>query len=423
MPDSSDAICSGSGVVGWGLSDGSGGFPSGITEADGSGNVLFDISFPDGEAIYRGIKVDASDVDLALLRQTAGWTGMTIPPPPSPPTVTGVSPASGPVGAGTTVTISGSGFSGASSVTFGGRAAVFSVDGSGSIVATSPAGIAPGQVDVVVTAPGGSSAVSPADQFTFAEPPPSPSLRVVSVVSTPDGGGYWLASSDGQVYGFDAGNFGSPAKLGLNKPIVGMASTPDGQGYWLVAADGGVFSYGDAGFYGSRGGQPLNQPIVGIAATPDGQGYWLVAADGGIFGYGDAGFYGSAGSLPLNAPVVGMSASPGGLGYWLVAADGGVFAYGDAPFSGSAGGIHLNKAMVGIAANTDGGGYWLVASDGGVFAYGDAAFHGSAGALPLVAPVVSMAARPDGGGYWLAAADGGVFGYGDAPFLGSAAGT
>ena len=161
MPDSSDAICSGSGVVGWGLSDGSGGFPSGITEADGSGNVLFDISFPDGEAIYRGIKVDASDVDLALLRQTAGWTGMTIPPPPSPPTVTGVSPASGPVGAGTTVTISGSGFSGASSVTFGGRAAVFSVDGSGSIVATSPAGIAPGQVDVVVTAPGGSSAVSP----------------------------------------------------------------------------------------------------------------------------------------------------------------------------------------------------------------------------------------------------------------------
>lgn len=42
--------------------------------------------------------------------------------------------------------------------------------------------------------------------------------------------------------------------------------TPDGGGYWLVSSDGGVFSYGDAGFFGSAGSSPLNQPIVGMTA-------------------------------------------------------------------------------------------------------------------------------------------------------------
>jgi len=36
----------------------------------------------------------------------------------------------------------------------------------------------------------------------------------------------------------------------LQRPIVGMASTPAGSGYWLVASDGGIFAF-DAGFYGS----------------------------------------------------------------------------------------------------------------------------------------------------------------------------
>jgi hypothetical protein len=53
----------------------------------------------------------------------------------------------------------------------------------------------------------------------------------------------------------------------LNKPIVGMASTPDGGGYWLAASDGGIFNFGGAGFSGSVGGKPLNAPIAGIAAA------------------------------------------------------------------------------------------------------------------------------------------------------------
>ena len=245
----------------------------------------------------------------------------------------------------------------------------------------------------------------------------------VTVAPTPDGGGYWIASTTGGVYDFgDARFFGSTGAMALNQPIVGMAATPDSAGYWLVAADGGIFKYGDARFFGSTGAMALNQPIVGMAATPDSAGYWLVAADGGIFNYGDARFFGSTGAMALNQPIVGMAATPDGAGYWLVAADGGIFSYGDARFFGSTGAMALNQPIVGMAATPDGAGYWLVAADGGIFSYGDARFFGSTGAMALNQPIVGMAATPDSAGYWLVAADGGIFNYGDARFHGSAAG-
>jgi len=250
---------------------------------------------------------------------------------------------------------------------------------------------------------------------------PAPAPRGVALVATPDGGGYWIATSTGGVYAFgDAHYYGSMSGQALNAPIVGMAATPSGNGYWLVASDGGIFSYGDAGFFGSAGALPLNKPIVGMTATRSGNGYWLVASDGGVFSYGDASFYGSTGSIHLNKPVVGMSSTPTGHGYWLVASDGGIFSYGDASFLGSTGSIHLNQPVVGMATTSTGHGYWLVASDGGIFSYGDAGFWGSTGSIHLNQPVVGMAPAASASGYWLVAADGGVFTFGSAPFYGSA---
>ncbi len=251
--------------------------------------------------------------------------------------------------------------------------------------------------------------------------PSTAAQTAVAIAPTPDGGGYWVASSTGAVFPFgDAVSYGSMRGQPLDAPVVGMAATPDGKGYWLVASDGGVFSFGDASFRGSAGGLALNKPIVGMAATHDGNGYWLVAADGGIFAYGDAAFWGSTGSLRLNQPVVGMTPAAGGSGYWLVAADGGIFAYGDAAFLGSTGSIRLNQPVVGMAAAPTGSGYWLVAADGGIFAYGDAAFWGSTGSIRLNQPMVGMAVVPSGDGYWMVGADGGVFSLGQAPFEGSA---
>jgi hypothetical protein len=86
-----------------------------------------------------------------------------------------------------------------------------------------------------------------------------------------------------------------------------MDATPDGGGYWLAASDGGIFAFGDASYYGSTGSRHLNAPITGIQASPTGSGYWLVSKDGGIFAFGDAHFYGSTGGRHLSDPTVAIS--------------------------------------------------------------------------------------------------------------------
>jgi hypothetical protein len=83
------------------------------------------------------------------------------------PTVTGVAPAMGPTTGGTSVTITGTNFTGATTVDFGSVPAPSIVIASDTqIVATTPAEAA-GRVDVTVTNTGGTSATSPADRFTF----------------------------------------------------------------------------------------------------------------------------------------------------------------------------------------------------------------------------------------------------------------
>ena len=82
------------------------------------------------------------------------------------PVVTAMRPANGGTAGGTTVTITGTGFSGVTGVKFGTIAVSFTVTGTSQIAATSPAGTA-GTVDVTVTTPGGTSATVAADRFTY----------------------------------------------------------------------------------------------------------------------------------------------------------------------------------------------------------------------------------------------------------------
>jgi hypothetical protein len=82
------------------------------------------------------------------------------------PMVSGISPTSGPSAGGTSVTITGTGFTGATAVDFGTTPATsFTVNNDGSITAVDPAGS--GTVDVRVITAGGTSATSAADQFTY----------------------------------------------------------------------------------------------------------------------------------------------------------------------------------------------------------------------------------------------------------------
>ncbi|MFD0890499.1 IPT/TIG domain-containing protein, partial [Streptosporangium algeriense] len=85
-----------------------------------------------------------------------------------PPAVTGISPASGPVAGGTSVTITGTDLTGATAVAFGSTAATsFTVDSDTSITVTSPATTTTGAVDVKVTTPYGTSATTNDGKFTY----------------------------------------------------------------------------------------------------------------------------------------------------------------------------------------------------------------------------------------------------------------
>lgn len=114
------------------------------------------------------------DTEIAHVRtltfaqlQTYTVPGGTPPWPSPPPTVTAVSPTGGPVAGGTTVSISGTNFSGATAVKFGvNNATSVTVTSATLITCHSPAGSA-GVVDVTVVTPGGTTPVGTQDHFTY----------------------------------------------------------------------------------------------------------------------------------------------------------------------------------------------------------------------------------------------------------------
>ena len=86
------------------------------------------------------------------------------------PTVTKLSPKKGPAAGSTTVTVTGTGFAGATSVRFGSANALsYEVDSTTSITALAPAH-ASGAVEVTVTTPNGQSAPTSRDRYTYEAP-------------------------------------------------------------------------------------------------------------------------------------------------------------------------------------------------------------------------------------------------------------
>ena len=102
------------------------------------------------------------------------------------PTVTSVSPNEGVAEGGIQVTITGSGFTGATAVVFGSTDEAFTVVSDTEIKAVEGAQPVGTVVDVTVVTPDGTSAVTPADQFTFV---PGTEVTGVSPASGPIGGG------------------------------------------------------------------------------------------------------------------------------------------------------------------------------------------------------------------------------------------
>ncbi|MCI0542864.1 MAG: IPT/TIG domain-containing protein, partial [Actinobacteria bacterium] len=117
---------------------------------------------------YVGAQLPASDVPLGIPRPV----DVAVVGTPTGPVVSGFSPSQGPVAS--PVTVTGSGFTGATSVTFNGTPAGFTVTTDSSISTTVPVGATTGPI--AVTTPYGSHSSS--QTFTVTQPP---SLSITSV--------------------------------------------------------------------------------------------------------------------------------------------------------------------------------------------------------------------------------------------------
>ncbi len=143
------------------------------------------------------------------------------------PTLTGISPSSGPTGGGTEVTITGTNLSGATSVHFGAAAATsFKAESPSTVTAIAPAGT--GTVDVTVTTPTGTTPLSGADRFAYV---PAPVVTKLSAKGGPATGGTTVTITGSNLAGATEVRFGSAAAtIGADTATSITVVTPAGAG-------------------------------------------------------------------------------------------------------------------------------------------------------------------------------------------------
>jgi len=170
-------------------------------------------------------------------------------PAGDPPIVVTVSPGSGPAGGFTPVQITGAGFTGTTSVQFGGiNALSFTVDSNTQITAVSPPGTLFAIVDVTVNDVEGSSTLPGAYFYTF---DPAPSITSVVPNTGSASGGTTVTITGPSVIGVSSVTFDGVPGTGLviNNPTTLTVTTPAGSsGPADVTANGGGSSTIIGGF-------------------------------------------------------------------------------------------------------------------------------------------------------------------------------
>ena len=167
LPDATDetaysaqlSVLGGTAPFTWSVSAGT--LPAGLTLAPSTGLL----SGTPTTIATTHFTIEVADSSHPVATATQAYTFNVVSP--GPPTVTAVIPSAGPTTGGTGVDISGTLFTGATAVRFGSTEATsFTVMGPDEIDAVSPSGTV-GNVDITVTAPGGTSATSSADVFAY----------------------------------------------------------------------------------------------------------------------------------------------------------------------------------------------------------------------------------------------------------------
>lgn len=125
------------------------------------------LSTNDGQSLVSGLFYFNAHTTANAGGEIRGQLNVQCTEAPAAPSVTGISPNSGNITGGTSVSITGTNLTGATAVRFGGNNATsFTVSSATQIIATSPAG-STGTVNVTVTTPGGTSGAGSGSQFTY----------------------------------------------------------------------------------------------------------------------------------------------------------------------------------------------------------------------------------------------------------------
>ena len=202
------------------------GFTAGSTITIGDATGLVGTLSQDGTQLtVTTPPAPAGEVTVTVTNATGTSAPLTFTyqaPPAVAPVVTSLSPTAGPAGGGTTVTVTGTGFTGDSTVTVGGASGIrpdtVATDGT-TLTFTTPAGAA-GTADVSVTSPAGTSGTVP---FTYQAPPAgAPVLTTLSPTTGPAGGGTAVTVSG---TGFTTG---STVSVDGSGPITPTAVSADG---------------------------------------------------------------------------------------------------------------------------------------------------------------------------------------------------
>ncbi|HEY7138106.1 MAG TPA: IPT/TIG domain-containing protein [Acidimicrobiia bacterium] len=242
---------------------------------------------------------------------------ITAGPPPSAPTVTGVSPSSGPATGGTTVTVTGTNFLGVGAVNFGATAATtFTVTNATTLTATAPAGT--GTADVTVVAGAGTSATNANDRYTFVTgPPPAPSVTGLSPASGPSSGGTTVTVTGTNFTGASAVNFGAnAATFTVGNATTITATAPPGSGTVdvTVVAGGATSATGASDQYTYVPGPPP-PPSVSSVDPPSGPVGALVTISGvGLGGATAVKFGTTAATFTVNNASTITATAPAGSG-------------------------------------------------------------------------------------------------------------
>jgi len=291
---------------------------------------------------------------------------------------------------------------------------------------------------------------------------PDATAPAVAIARAEGNSQYWIATSDGKVYGQGVSTFSQPGPRQPSRqiahPIVAMAARPDSKGYWLLGKDCKVYGYGNAPFEGD-GALQSGDECRAIVSTTDGGGYWIITKLGRITAYGYAknvsegidrdkagNNNATTGIIKAGLPgegIVSAARSGNGNGLLLLDAQGTIYTYGDITQyrddkkidangktttdlnwenSGNSKFDYAGGARASALSITRSEGFIVTGQGGKIYTYrnankqspGSNPNRGGSENVNPKAKIVGIAYTADYAGYWQLAEDGAIYTYGNA---------